>query len=90
MTLHTPGEQVHHHEAALRDSEVEIGRLAHHGGIDGPGPLHRDGHGSVAGFLAVTEYDQEATAPTALSAARSRAALSIAATDAFASPEPRP
>jgi hypothetical protein len=63
MTLHSSGKQVHHHEAALRDSEVEIGRLAHHGGIDGPSPLHRDGHGSVAGFLAVTEYDQEATTP---------------------------
>jgi hypothetical protein len=47
----------------LGDSEVEIGRLAHHGGIDGPGPFHRDGHRSVSGFLAVTEYDQEATAP---------------------------
>ena len=77
VALVAPGDQVHHHEPALRGGDVEIGRLADHRGVDRAGPLDRPLHRRVPGLLAVAE-DRPAAGRARV---RAPSARSLAAVD---------
>ena len=74
MALVAFGDEVHHHEPALRDGEVEIGGLADDRRVDLAG--RRDGlaHGGVLGLLAEAEDHQQAAGVEAARVEMSRAA----------------
>jgi hypothetical protein len=51
--------EIHHHQSALSDGEVEPGRLADHRCIDFAGLLDRGAHSCVLRLLLESQDDQE-------------------------------